>query len=179
MKGEIGIRNSLKPIVVEPDVVQLSGKSGDRKTECPRTLPTQAHQRCIAGRNESVRGHHGHRSWLTPKCPKNLILPMRPAAMPILVAGPYQFHTAANSFCRWNCSQLITSRDLIAAQYAPSTLAGSTPSRSAASFAERFSSPQITNAKRQKISSLAQTTLDSSSRTLHQSEDKTVCPSWM
>ena len=69
--------------------------------------------------------------------PQNLILPMRPAAMPILVAGPYQFHTAANSFCRWNCSQLITSRHLMAVQYAPSTLAGSTPSRSAASFAER------------------------------------------
>jgi hypothetical protein len=33
----------------------------------------QPHQRCITGRNESVRGHHGHRSWLTPKRPKTLI----------------------------------------------------------------------------------------------------------
>src|SRR5271167_2021158 len=98
-----------------------------------------------------------------------------PQPCPIVIGGHYQLYTAVESFCRWNCSQLITSRDLIAAQYAPSTLAGSTPSRSAASFAERFSSPQITNAKRQKISSLAQTTLDSSSRTSHQSEDKTVC----
>ena len=98
--------------------------------------------------------------------PKTLMRRRGPQLCPIVIGGHYQLHTAAESFCRWNCSQLITSRDLIAAQYAPSTLAGSTPSRSAASFAERFSSPQITNAKRQKISSLAQTTLDSSSRTV-------------
>ena len=29
----------------------------------------------------------GHKSWLTPKCPKTLIPVMRPAAMPIFVCG--------------------------------------------------------------------------------------------
>src|ERR1017187_2930947 len=99
-----------------------------------------------------------------------------PQPCPIVIVGRYQLYTAAESFCRWNCSQLITSRDVIAAQYAPSTLAGSIPSRTAASYAERFSRPQITSAERQRTSSLAITTLDSSTNISCQSDDKAVCP---
>ena len=97
-----------------------------------------------------------------------------------LIVNSYdQLYTAAKSFCRWNCSQLITSRDLIAAQYAPSTTSGSIPSRTAASHTEHFSRPQITSTERQRTSSLVIRTLDSSTTISQQSEDKAVCLPWM
>jgi len=35
----------------------------------PASAPIQARRHCLGGKNESVPGHHGQWSWLTPKCP--------------------------------------------------------------------------------------------------------------
>ena len=97
----------------------------------PASASIQSRRHCRGGENDSARGHHGQWSWLTPKCPNPDAY--WPTTMTIVIVGRYQLYTAAKSFCRWNCSQPITSRNLIAAQYAPSTPAGSIPSRTAAS----------------------------------------------
>src|SRR5579864_2504390 len=137
---------------------------------CEDRAKQNARERSPFSKNGSVRGHHGQWSWLTPKCPN--LDACWPATRPIVIMGHYQLYTAAEPFCRWNCWQLTTSRNLMAAQYAPSTAAGSIPSRAAASQAERFSRPQITSAERQRTSSLAITKLDSPTKISRQSEDK-------
>ena len=57
--------NSVTPGVVGLEVLVFLERRGDRETECPRTLKYRPY---IAERNESVRGHQWHRSWLTPQC---------------------------------------------------------------------------------------------------------------
>src|SRR6202158_4078660 len=101
------------------------------KTECPRALPFKLAGIALVARMKAFAGITGSGAG----CLRNAQALMRPghATMPNCDCGHYQLYTAAESFCRWNCSQLITSSDLIAAQYAPSTPDGSIPSRAAAS----------------------------------------------
>jgi hypothetical protein len=55
-----------------------------RKTKCPRALPFNLAS--IGGENDSVRGHHGQWSWLTPKCPNPD--EYRPTTIPNCDRGP-------------------------------------------------------------------------------------------